>query len=84
MIITLVFEKTPIFCRKLAKIAENCDHNIDPRMKVDLMPLQSCSVASNSHQEQKIVGSNTTKVLHFSVGRTLYLCTLELSCVIVT
>jgi hypothetical protein len=30
-IITLVFEKkTAIFCRKLAKIAENCDHNIDP------------------------------------------------------
>jgi hypothetical protein len=21
----------PIFCQKLAKIAENCDHNIDPR-----------------------------------------------------
>jgi hypothetical protein len=24
--------KTPFFRRKLAKIAENCDHNIDPRM----------------------------------------------------
>jgi hypothetical protein len=23
-------EKKPIFCRKLSKIAENCDHNIDP------------------------------------------------------
>jgi hypothetical protein len=23
--------KTPIFRRKLSKIAENCDHNIDPR-----------------------------------------------------
>jgi hypothetical protein len=31
LIITLVFEKNAIFCRKLAKIAENCDHNIDPR-----------------------------------------------------
>jgi hypothetical protein len=32
MIITLVFEKkTPIFSRKLAKIVENCDHNIDHR-----------------------------------------------------
>jgi hypothetical protein len=30
LIITLVFEKTPFFRRKLAKIAENCDHNIDP------------------------------------------------------
>jgi hypothetical protein len=29
LIIALVFEKTTIFCRKLAKIAENCDHNID-------------------------------------------------------
>jgi hypothetical protein len=31
MIITLVFEKNAkLFCRKLPKIAENCDHNIDP------------------------------------------------------
>jgi hypothetical protein len=29
-IITLVLEKNAIFCRKLAKIAENCDHNFDP------------------------------------------------------
>jgi hypothetical protein len=31
LIITLVFEKTPFFRRKLAKISENCEHNIDPR-----------------------------------------------------
>jgi hypothetical protein len=32
MIVTLVFEKNgKFFCRKLAKIAENCDHNIDPK-----------------------------------------------------
>jgi hypothetical protein len=30
LIITLVFEKTPIFRQKLGKIAQNCDHNIDP------------------------------------------------------
>jgi hypothetical protein len=31
MIMTLVFEKNAnFFRRKLAKIAENCDHNIDP------------------------------------------------------
>jgi hypothetical protein len=24
-------EKRQFFCRKLGKIAENCDHNIDPR-----------------------------------------------------
>jgi hypothetical protein len=30
LILTLVFEKNAIFCRKLSKIAENCDHNIDP------------------------------------------------------
>jgi hypothetical protein len=29
LIITLVFEKNAIFCRKLSKIAENCHHNID-------------------------------------------------------
>jgi hypothetical protein len=33
LIITSVFEKkTPFFRRKLAKIAENDDHNIDPRL----------------------------------------------------
>jgi hypothetical protein len=31
LIVTLVFEKNAIFGRKLLKIAENCDHNIDPR-----------------------------------------------------
>jgi hypothetical protein len=32
LIITLVFEKkSQFFRRKLSKIAENCDHNIDPR-----------------------------------------------------
>jgi hypothetical protein len=29
---TLVFRKRQFFRRKLAKIAENCDHNIDPRI----------------------------------------------------
>jgi hypothetical protein len=33
MIITLIFEKNANFLRrKLPKIAENCDHNIDPRV----------------------------------------------------
>jgi hypothetical protein len=32
LIITLVFEKNVnFFDEKLSKIAENCDHNIDPR-----------------------------------------------------
>jgi hypothetical protein len=30
LIITLVFEKNAIFCRKLSKIAKKCDHNIYP------------------------------------------------------
>jgi hypothetical protein len=30
LIITLVLKKAPNLCRKLSKIAENCDHNIDP------------------------------------------------------
>jgi hypothetical protein len=29
---TIGFEKNAIFRRKLAKIAENCDHNIDPSL----------------------------------------------------
>jgi hypothetical protein len=32
LIITLDFKKNANFRRKLAKIAENCDHNIDPRL----------------------------------------------------
>jgi hypothetical protein len=35
----LVFEKNAIFCRKLAKIAENCDHNIDPRSELAVLEL---------------------------------------------
>jgi hypothetical protein len=27
---TLVFKRTPFFGRKLAKIAQNCDHNVGP------------------------------------------------------
>jgi hypothetical protein len=30
LIITLVFEKNANFSPKIGKIAENCDHNIDP------------------------------------------------------
>jgi hypothetical protein len=30
MILTLVLRKTSIFCRKLVKLAENCDHTNDP------------------------------------------------------
>jgi hypothetical protein len=34
LIITLVFEKKrQFFRRKLGKISENCDHNIDPRSR---------------------------------------------------
>jgi hypothetical protein len=37
LIITLVFEKNAIFFRrKLSKIAENCDHNIDPCLPVSM------------------------------------------------
>jgi hypothetical protein len=32
LFITMIFEKNAIFCRKLAKITENCDHNIEPRV----------------------------------------------------
>jgi hypothetical protein len=39
MIITLVFKQDAnFFRRKLGKIAENCDHNIDPRRFVKKTP----------------------------------------------
>jgi hypothetical protein len=39
LIITLVFEKNAnFFRRKLSKIAENCDHNIDPRHREKVAP----------------------------------------------
>jgi hypothetical protein len=45
-IITLIFEKkTPIFHRKLAKIAENCNHDIQPRSDVLLLLLLFRSAA---------------------------------------
>jgi hypothetical protein len=31
-ILKLFLEKNAIFRRKLASVAENCDHNIDPRL----------------------------------------------------
>jgi hypothetical protein len=34
LIITLFFEKTPIFCQKLSKIAENCDHKKTPDLAI--------------------------------------------------
>jgi hypothetical protein len=39
VIITLVYEKNAkFFCRKWVKIAENCDHNIDPYLdKIDVL-----------------------------------------------
>jgi hypothetical protein len=37
LIITLVFEKNAkLFRQKLSKIAENCDHNMDPRFEESL------------------------------------------------
>jgi hypothetical protein len=33
LIITLVFLKRQFFRQKLSKIAENCNHNIDPKTK---------------------------------------------------
>jgi pantothenate kinase len=36
LIITLVFEKTANLCQNLAKIAENCDHKIDPRLDLGI------------------------------------------------
>jgi hypothetical protein len=39
LIITLVFEKNAIFRRKLAKIAENCDHNIERRNGIEILQI---------------------------------------------
>jgi hypothetical protein len=42
MIITLVFKKNAnFFRRKLGKIAENCDHNIDPGCFLQNRPMPS-------------------------------------------
>jgi hypothetical protein len=54
-IITLVFEKNAnFFRRKLSKIAENCDHSIDPRIK-GMHQLKICwatfwAIFSRTHQ----------------------------------
>jgi hypothetical protein len=57
-IITLVFEKNAIFCRKLAKIAENCDHYIDPR-SIEQGPILKaqpfCETCTMCVQEDEVV-----------------------------
>jgi hypothetical protein len=51
-------EKRQFFHRKLAKIAENCDHNIDPRM---------------TQQDDKLKNPARKKcALQFSVKRWVY------------
>jgi hypothetical protein len=54
LIITLLFEKKrQLFRRKLSKIAENCDHNIDPLFAV-LRPFESNSVAVEAFEMSNI------------------------------
>jgi hypothetical protein len=49
MYITLVFRKTPFFRRKLAKIAENCDHNIDPSLaETEIRKIDTLADSSSS------------------------------------
>jgi hypothetical protein len=58
LIITLVFEKNAnFFAKKLAKIAENCDHNIDPSSRKrfffrDLIELKSFSLTGVNYYMQ--------------------------------
>jgi hypothetical protein len=62
LIITLVLRKRQIFRRKLAKIAENCDHNIDPRLDeisptgIKLSILHFLIVLKNITKFQRISG----------------------------
>jgi hypothetical protein len=53
-IITLVFEKNAnFFRRKLAKIAENCDHNIDPRLWQ--LPAEGVSIGRDKSKQTDLV-----------------------------
>jgi hypothetical protein len=47
--ITLIFEKSQYFRLKLAKIAENCDHNIDPRFQENVSRVAT-SLQSHLHR----------------------------------
>jgi hypothetical protein len=49
VIITLVFEKNATFCRKLSKIAENCDHNIDPWYEQKVLRKPFLRLGENRH-----------------------------------
>jgi hypothetical protein len=59
-IITLVFEKNANFCRrKWAKIAENCDHNIDPLSLYN--PQYFILNSSSSHLMQSLISFEEEK-----------------------
>jgi hypothetical protein len=62
LIITLAVKKNAIFfAKKLAKIAENCDHNIDPWLLnticIFLNFVSNCVPSSLSEQPLKVRGS---------------------------
>jgi hypothetical protein len=60
LIITLFLRKTPFFRWKLAKIAENCDHNIDPWLN---------DFREQSILPQRVIRSHRSISVCFSVPR---------------
>jgi hypothetical protein len=67
-----IMRKTPFFRRKLAKIAENCDHNIDPRSDFASCGMEFCF--KNRAQEPVcsfFLGSNRLLRKATELGRTV-------------
>jgi hypothetical protein len=71
----LVFEKgADFFRRKLAKIAENCDRNIDPRSRVFFFLFEGLIVILDAHSDMLTPGSVDTDseglraILNFTPG----------------
>jgi hypothetical protein len=72
LIITLVFEKSAnFFRRKLSKIAENCGHNIDPRLGEFSHDGRSFTMSSFFNCRSSILGLKFL-YLHFSTVKVMH------------
>jgi hypothetical protein len=78
-LITFVYEETPVFLPKWSKIAENCDHNIDPTMLWILKIFSPKKWRKNwrfdsilSQVNEAFLCEKSFKQCHFHLGKVLH------------
>jgi hypothetical protein len=82
LIITLFWEKRQIFWRKLTKIAENCDHNIDPSYEINFFFLFLFCCQPSQDQPFHKINSDSDRCGFFARNIALIL-TVSAGCIYV-